>query len=90
MKINTEYDSDGDKRNYHCFTCYLDNDTLLKLVLIDKDACKIIMKDRVNDVTEVYAKINSDDVKALIKTLTTVYTELNKGSGEPPSTGHCK
>lgn len=78
MKITSVYNCTNDDNNYISFLCELDKNTLLKLNILNKNECQIIMEDKVSGIIDISAKISSEDIKALIRTLRNVSVEMDK------------
>lgn len=78
MKIISEYNCTNDDNEYISFICELNKNILLKLDLLNKDECKIIMEDKVSGIVDICATISNDDIKALIRTLRNVSVEMDK------------
>lgn len=78
LKVFSEYNCLDDESNYISFICELDKNTLLKLNILNKDDCHIVMEDKVSGIVDISAKISRTDVKALIRTLRNVSVEMDK------------
>lgn len=81
MKIISEYIEAEDK-NFKNFICKLDKNTSLILSITEENKLKITMKDDVSEIIDICAKISLEDVNALIKTLRTVFIEMEKTNNE--------
>ncbi len=81
MKIISEYIEAEDK-NFKNFICKLDKNTSLILSITEENKLKITMKDDVSEIIDICAKISLEDVNALIKTLRTVFIEMEKTNND--------
>lgn len=78
LKIISEYNCTDEDNDYIGFVCELNKNTLLKLNLLNKDECKIIMEDKVSGIIDICATISNEDIKALIRTFRNVSVEMDK------------
>lgn len=79
MNIISNYTNNGEETVYKSFICELDANTVLRFEF-QEDAedkkCKITMEDKVSGVIDISSRVNSEEIKALIKTLRIVAMQV--------------
>ena len=81
MKIISEYFEQEDKQ-FKKFICKLNKNTSLILNITEENELKLTMQDDISGIIDLSAKINVEDLNALIKTLRTIYIEMENNNNK--------
>lgn len=79
MNIISSYTNLGEETVYKKFVCELDSNTILTFEFqeeVEDKKCKITMEDKVSGVIDISSRVNSEEIKALMKTLRIVAMQL--------------